>query len=211
LYHPRPTIGRTPASIGLSFESIKFATTETGQTQLTGWWIPSSDSRFTVLYLHGADGNLSDTLEMLAALHKQNLNVFAVDYREYGQSRPIQSGAHPNEKQLHQDAEWALTWLTLTRQIPPKQVILFGSDLGANLAAELAADHSELAGLVLDRARQDPMAQVFSDGRSRLVPAHWMVKDRYDLSAASASRSRRSGCSRFRPQDPPQVPQPPTN
>src|SRR5271154_2695056 len=69
LYHPKAAITRTPASAGLNYEPVRFATTETGATQLTGWWIPNQDARFTVLYLHGADGNLSDTVDTLTALH----------------------------------------------------------------------------------------------------------------------------------------------
>src|ERR1700722_10468662 len=183
LYHPKAAITRTPASAGLTFEPIHFAATETGITQLTGWCLPSPNSRFTVLYLHGADGNLSDTTDNLAALHRQNLAVFAFDYRGYGQSQP----ARPNEKQMRQDAEWALTWLKLTRSIPAKNIIIYGSGLGASLAAELAADHSELAGIILDQPLQNALAPLFNDSRSRLVPAHWLIKDRYDLSAAAAS------------------------
>jgi hypothetical protein len=187
LYHPKAAIANTPSSAGLTFETIHFAATETGTNQLTGWWIPSPTARNTVLYLHGADGNLSDTVTTLAALHAQNLAVFAIDYRGYGQSQPIHDAGHPNEKQLRQDAEWALTWLTLTRNTPAKTIVVYGTGLGANLAAELAADHSELAGILLDQPLQDPLAAIFNDSRSHLVPAHWLVKDRYDLSAAAAS------------------------
>jgi pimeloyl-ACP methyl ester carboxylesterase len=183
LYHPKAAITRTPASAGLAFEQVHFADTETGTTQLTGWWLPSPSSRFTVLYLHGADGNLSDTIDSLAALHNQGLSVFAFDYRGYGQSQP----ARPNEKQMRQDAEWALTWLTLTRHIPAKNIVVYGSNLGANLAAELAADHSELAGVILDQPFQNALAPVLNDSRSKLVPARLLIKDRYDLTAPSAS------------------------
>jgi pimeloyl-ACP methyl ester carboxylesterase len=186
LYHPKSEITRTPASAGLAFEAINFAATETGVTQLTGWWIPAPNATRTILYLHGADGNLSDTVDALAALHAQNLSIFAIDYRGYGKSLPIQAG-HPNEKQLRQDAEWALTWLTLTRNIPAKSIVVYGSGLGANLAAELAADHSELAGVILDYPSEDPLAPIFNDPRSQLVPAHSLVKDRYDLTAAARS------------------------
>lgn len=187
LYHPRTEITRTPASAaGMSYESISFAATETGVTQLTGWWLPNTNASRTILYLHGADGNLSDTVDALVALHAQNLSIFAIDYRGYGKSLPIQAG-HPNEKQLRQDVEWALTWLTLTRNIPAKNIAVYGSGLGANLAAELAADHSELAGVILDQPSADPLAPVFNDSRSHLVPAHRLVKDRYDLTAAARS------------------------
>jgi len=181
LYRPNATISRTPASVGLPFELEKFAATETGINRLTGWWLPAENARFTVLYLHGADGNLSDTLDMLAALHRENLNVFAIDYRGYGQSQ----AARPTEKQLRQDAEWALTWLTLTRQIPAKTIIAAGTGLGANLAAELASDHPELAGVLLDRPSSHHMDPILNDPRSRLVPARWLVHDQYDLFAAT--------------------------
>jgi hypothetical protein len=183
LYHPKTAIIRTPASAGLAYEAVHFAVTETGSTQLTGWWIPANASRFTVLYLHGADGNLSDTVDTLAALHNAGLTVFAIDYRGYGQSLP----ARPSEKHLRQDAESALTWLTGMCKIPAKNIVVFGSSLGANLAAELAASHTELAGLILDQPIQNPVNTVFADPRSRLVPAHWLVQDRYDPAAAAAS------------------------
>jgi acetyl esterase/lipase len=179
LYHPTSAITRTPAT---PYEPIRFAATETGQTRLTGWWIPSPNATQTVLYLHSASGNLSSTLDQLSALHNQGLNIFAIDYRGYGQSAP----SRPSEKQLRQDAEWSLTWLTLTRQIAPKSIVVFGSELGANLAAELASDHPELAGVVLDQPLQNPMNPVFQDSRSKLVPAQALVIDRFDLNKSAA-------------------------
>jgi pimeloyl-ACP methyl ester carboxylesterase len=187
LYHPKSVITLTPASAGLTYESVHFAATETGVTQLTGWWIPADNARYTVLYLHGADGNLSDTVPSLAALHKQNLAIFAIDYRGYGQSQAIHDGGRPNEKQLRQDAEWALTHLTVSSSIPAKTILVYGTGLGANLAAELAADHSELAGIILDQPLQNPLAPVFNDARSRLVPAHLLIQDRYNLTASAAA------------------------
>jgi uncharacterized protein len=188
LYHPKAEITRTPAAAGLPFEEVKFAATETGTNRLTGWWLPADNARFTLLYLHGADGNLSDTVDALAAFHAQGLNVFAVDYRGYGKSQSAQPAENkPSEKQLRQDAEWSLSWLTVTRQIPAKTVIVAGTGLGADLAAELAADHSELAGVLLEEPPQDATGAIFADSRSRLVPTHWLVQDRYDLKAAAAS------------------------
>src|SRR5215469_9595612 len=40
LYHPKTAIARTPAAVGLAFEPVEFATTDTGTPQLQGWWIP---------------------------------------------------------------------------------------------------------------------------------------------------------------------------
>ena len=179
LYHPASAITRTPASVGLAFNSVGFAPTDTGAPQLQGWWIPSTAAtpRYTVLYLHGADGNLSDTLEDLARLHNAGVNVLAFDYRGYGQSQFV----HPSEAHMRQDTESALNYLTATRHVDPHAIVLDGKALGANLALEVAAAHPELAGVVVESPLDRPVDAIFSDQRSRLVPAHLLVSDRYDL------------------------------
>jgi pimeloyl-ACP methyl ester carboxylesterase len=187
LYHPAFAITRTPASVGLDFDPVAFATTESGVPQLKGWWIPAaSDSRYgryTVLYLHGQDGNLSSAVDDLAALHGIGLNILAFDYRGYGQSQ----FAHPSEARWREDAEWALNYLTATRHINAASIILDGRDLGANLAFEIAAEHSELAGAVLESPLGSPVEAIFSDPRAHLVPARLLVRDRFDAAAPATA------------------------
>jgi hypothetical protein len=187
LYHPASAVTRTPASVGLAFDSVGFAATEAGEPRLRGWWIPAAAdarySRFTVLYLHGQDGNLSDAVDTLAALHGVGLNVLAFDYRGYGQSQ----FAHPSEARWREDAEWALLYLTATRHVAPSTIILDSSALGANLALEVAAAHSELAGVVLESPLSGPVDAIFRDPRARLVPARLLVRDRFDADSAAGS------------------------
>jgi len=183
IYHPTSAITRTPASVNIRYEPVRFAATETGAPQLFGWWIPATDSAHTVLYLHGADGNLSDTLDTVALLHSQNLSILAFDYRGYGQSTPV----HPSEKRLLEDSQSALDWLIGTRHVAPGSIVVYGSQLGANVAMQLAARHGALAGVVLDELIQEPLGNLFSDPRSRLVPAHLLVQDRYDSSQSAQS------------------------
>ena len=184
LYHPSSTVAKTPAAVGLAFDPIGFATTGEGITRLAGWWIPAEDgaasSRFTVLYLHGQNGNLGDTLPVLAEIHQAGVNVFAFDYRGYGQSK----FAHPSEAHWLEDAGWALDYLTGTRHVDPHSIVVYGDGLGANLALEFAAGHRDLAGVVVDSPDVDAMRPIFGDARARMVPAQLLVRDRYDLSAA---------------------------
>lgn len=176
LYHPTSTVDRTPASASLPFESIGFASNAAGEPQLRGWWIPGSSSgSYTAIYLHSADGNLGDTVNALSRLHAAGLNVFAFDYRGYGQSR----FAHPSEARWREDADSALAYLTGTRHIPAGTIILVGKDLGANLAIGLAAAHSDLAGVVVEQPLESPTAAIFNDPRAHLVPAHLLVSDRW--------------------------------
>lgn len=185
LYHPAATVTRTPASVGIRFDAVGFATTEAGVPRLAGWWIPAAPDagRLTVLYLHGRDGNLSDTVDSLAALHQAGVNVLAFDYRGYGQSQ----FARPSEAHWREDAAWALDYLTATRHIAPGAITLEGDGLGANLALEVAAAHPELAGAIVQSPMQTPADAIFNDGRAHLVPAHLLVRDRFDMNAPSAS------------------------
>ncbi|HEY1767246.1 MAG TPA: alpha/beta fold hydrolase [Terracidiphilus sp.] len=192
LYHPTSLVARTPAAAGLPFDPIGFATTGTGLPRLIGWWIPAAAhapfSRYTVLYLHGQNGNLGGTVDHLAQLHSAGVNLFAFDYRGYGQSQ----FTHPSERHWLEDAGWALQYLTATRHIAPGSIVLDGSDLGANLALECAAAHpqvagAQLAGVVLESPLPDATRAIFMDERSRLVPARLLVHDRYDLRSAAAA------------------------
>jgi pimeloyl-ACP methyl ester carboxylesterase len=136
-----------------------------------------------VIYLHGQDGNLGDTVDALVRLHGVGVNVLAFDYRGYGASQ----FARPSEAHLRQDAEWALDYLTGTRQIDAGTIVLDGTGLGANLAFEVAAEQPELGGMVVDSPMDDPMGAIFKDARARLVPARLLVWDRYDVDAAAGT------------------------
>jgi uncharacterized protein len=186
LYHPSSTVTRTPATVGLQFDAIGFATTDTGLPRLSGWWIPASAgaqlSGYTVLALHGQTGNLGDSVDHLAQIHAAGVNLFAIDYRGYGRSQ----FTHPSEKRWLEDAGWALQYLTMTRDIAPAAIVLEGSGLGADLALELAASHPELAGVIVEAPLEDPTRALFDDPRARLVPARLLVRDRFNLPAAAA-------------------------
>ncbi len=187
LYHPLAAIDKTPASAELAFDRVAFAVTDTGAPRLKGWWLPATQEagqrQLTVVYLHGQDGNIGNTVDAVERLHSAGVNVLDFDYRGYGESM----FARPSEAHLRQDAESALDYLTGTRQIGAGTIVLNGTGLGANLALEVAAEHSELAGVIVDSPMADPMAAIFNDARAQMVPARLLMRDRYDpVSAAGA-------------------------
>jgi pimeloyl-ACP methyl ester carboxylesterase len=187
LYHPASAVTRTPASVSIPFDSVSFAAAETGQTRLTGWWIPADASaqfrRYTVLYLHGQDGNLANALDELATLHAVGVNVLAFDYRGYGQSE----FAKPSEAHWREDTEWALQYLTGTRHIAAGAILVDGRDLGANMALEIAAAHPEIAGVIVRDPIANPAQIIFGDARAKLIPAHLLVRDRFDLDGPASA------------------------
>jgi pimeloyl-ACP methyl ester carboxylesterase len=186
LYRPTSAVTRTPPDAGLAFDQIDFAVTDTGEPQLRGWWIPATHSkrpaRYTVLYLHGRIGNLGDCVDQLASIHRAGVDVFAFDYRGYGQSKFM----HPSEASWREDTNSALDYLVATRQIPVHSLVLAGSGLGANLALGVAAAHPQIAGVVLDSPHPAPLDLVFNDSRAQLVPAHLLFQDRYPMQEPAA-------------------------
>jgi pimeloyl-ACP methyl ester carboxylesterase len=184
LYRPTSAVTQTPASVNLPFESVGFATTASGEPQLRGWWIPAStQARYTAIFLHGEIGNLGDTINFLIPLHESGLNVFAFDYRGYGQSHFV----HPSEARWREDADSAIRYLTSTRHIPISSILLVGRDLGANLTVEVAALHPDLAGIVVEAPLEAPTTAIFNDPRAQYVPAHLLVKDRWNTPSAASN------------------------
>lgn len=179
ILHPSHTVATTPASRGLRFDDIRFDVTETGASQLTGWWIPAEPSArwgtSAVLYLHDGAGSLSDTLPELVALHSLGINVFAFDYRGFGQSASL----HPGEVSMSADAGAAWQYLSLTRHIPTSSIVLYGTGLGATPATALSAEMHP-AGLVLDSPAATARTIIEHASFSHLLPLWLLQKDRFD-------------------------------
>ena len=180
IFHPSRTISTTPASLNIPYEEIKFDSAETGKPQLAGWWIPAGDTArypsLTILFLHDGHGSLSDTVSQLQALHALGINIFAFDYRGFGQS----ADEHPSEASMNQDADAALAYLTGTRHLPAHSVIVYGTGIGGAIAASTASRHTEVAALILENI-SPPAATLFAaDGRSKILPVRLLTSDRFD-------------------------------
>jgi alpha-beta hydrolase superfamily lysophospholipase len=176
LYHPSRTIRATPADTHLNFDDIRFDVTDTGTPRLDGWWIPAGvPAAATILYLHGSRGSLSDCVPALAALHGIGANVFAIDYQGFGRS----AGSHPTERLLDDDAVAAWTYLTDTRRIPARNIVVDGNGVGATLAALVAARFAP-AGAVLQDPNLPARRIFLSDPRTRILPLFLLQKEFLD-------------------------------
>jgi pimeloyl-ACP methyl ester carboxylesterase len=176
--HPSRSVATTPAAVGLNFAPVRFGDDVAGQPQLTGWWMPSDTAAdATVLMLHSEKGSMSDALGDAKALHEARLNVFLFDYRGYGQSE----GRHPSESLMRADALSALNYLTQTRQLPASSVVVYGSGLGASLATELCAKHTDLPALILVSGDGDTESRIIRDQRSAIVPMRLLLRERFPL------------------------------
>lgn len=186
MLRPTHTMTATPTA---AFTPLRFDAAETGAPRLAAWWMPAespSPTTPTILYLHDGAGDLSDTSRSLDLLHTANLNVFAFDYRGFGES----SGPHPTEARMAEDAAAALDYLIDTRHIPASTIVVYGRGLGAVLAAQLVDAHAELPALIVDTPAPDAFHDATDAGRARLLPMRFLVQEHFDVEAALKSSTK---------------------
>jgi pimeloyl-ACP methyl ester carboxylesterase len=177
---PSRTLSATPASVKLAYTEVHFGVDATGERQLDGWFLPGdAPSDPMVLLLHSGDGSMADALPQALTLHNARLNILLFDYRGYGHS----AGQHPTESTMEADAETALKYLTATRAIPPKSILIYGTGAGGALAVKLCANHPETAALILESPTGDFKAQAAQDPRARIVPFRLLFNQNFPLAA----------------------------
>jgi hypothetical protein len=179
--HPTRT-SASPASIaGIPFDFIRFGPDESATPQLTGWWIPAAPgSRYapiTILFLPEGNGSLANSIPILASLHNLGLNIFAFDYRGYGQSAP----ARPSQQSMTEDTDTAWQYLTTTRAISAQRIVPYGTGAGTSLATRLASNHNTIPALILDTPRADLLNVAIRDPRAKLLPVRLLFHERFPL------------------------------
>jgi fermentation-respiration switch protein FrsA (DUF1100 family) len=179
VYHPLRALEATPAHYGLDFEDLHL-TAEDG-VSIHAWFIPAPEARGTLLICHGNAGNISHRLQAIQFYRSLGLDVLIFDYRGFGQS-----GGRPSEKGTYRDARAAWNYLTETRGIPPRRIVVFGRSLGGPIAARLAQEE-EPAALWLEAtfvSIPTLAAQLYP-----YLPVKWLCRFRYD--ALEAMRQAR--------------------
>ena len=141
----------TPASIGITFESLTLPTSD-GE-RLRAWWLPHDAAAATVVFFHGNGGNLSLWSDAIVGIHRRGFAVLAVDYRGYGVST-----GRPSERGMYRDVD-ATVAAARERAHPDAPVIYWGRSLGT-VAAAYGATVSRPDGLVLEAGFPDARSVV---------------------------------------------------
>ena len=170
LYFPFKKLDTNPSYIKIPYEEIRFPAQD--GTTLHAWWVPSPQSRGTLLFCHGNAGNISHRLDKIDLFRSLGLDVFIFDYRGYGQSR-----GKPSEKGTYADARGAYAYLTLDRKTDPGKIILYGEFLGGAVAIHLAA-LVPCGALIAEAA----FTSTVNLGKEiyPFLPVRWMVRHKYD-------------------------------
>lgn len=100
-------------------------------------------AEMTLLWFHGNAGNITGRYNVVRNLMELSVAVFIIDYRGYGRSE-----GSPSEQGLYTDARAAWDYLTGTRKISGRNIVIFGDSLGGAVAVDLATK-VDAAGLIV--------------------------------------------------------------
>lgn len=196
IYRPAPELSMQPDApdFNLPYEEV-WIPIAGSQERLHGWWIPTPTPPETfavlpeeptnilaspkvMLYLYGVGRNMGDYnyLARVSAFRQLGFSVLVFDYRGYG----LSEGDFPNESQVYQDSQAAWNYLRDERQIPPEQIVIYGESLGGAIALDLANQHPEAGGLII-QSSFTTMAEVVGHRRLlQLFPINWLLTERFD-------------------------------
>lgn len=171
--------------------AIASAITPGSDEVLKGWWIPSaSEARApaladepqnvatsvnVILYLGGRGGNRSYHLPRIEGFHQLGFSVLMADYRGYGDS----DFGPPSEATVYQDAASAWHYLTDIRGLAPEQILIYGESLGGAIALDLALQHPEAGGLVMQSTFTSMTDVAKQVGFFRFFPLKALVTQRF--------------------------------
>ena len=181
IFVPMKAVSDTPANHGAPFQPIRIPVGN-GDAQLAAWWVPAEakvahpERVKALLYLHGNYGNVGDNAAHAARLSRYGVNVLIPDYRGFGDS----SGPFPSETRVYEDAETAWQWLLREKHYAPTEIVIYGHSLGGAIAIELASQHPDAAGLIVESSFTSVVEMARLNSKFRVLPMNLLVSQRFD-------------------------------
>ena len=172
IYYPAAEVDVTPKALGLAFEEVEIDV-EPG-VKVQGWFIKAAQepSAATVLFSHGNAGNIADRLDRVLRWRELGADFLLYDYRGYGRST-----GSPDEEGTYRDGRAAYEYLTRSRHVDPRRLILMGESLGCAISIQLAIER-RAAGLVIEA----PFASIahMANAIYPFLPLGSFIRTRYE-------------------------------
>ena len=129
----------------------------------------------TILFFHGANGNVSTYQYITKPLVESGFQVVMVDFRGYGKS----SGT-PTHQNVASDGQKIFDFLLNKPEIKNTKVYIYGASLGSQISAHLARNNKDkISGLIIDGGMSSfaDVAAVFAPQFKDFI--NQMLKDVY--------------------------------
>jgi len=168
LYQPHvirpPLIDKLNAKV----QEIEIASTD--NINLKSWFYKNNQNKFTILFLHGNNGNLKTRIYKLNEFKDLNLNYLIISWRGFNGNN-----GKPTEQGLYDDARSAIKWLE-KNNISKNKIILYGESLGTGVAVELA-QNEKFAAIILE----SPYTSIGDVATIRYpyLPVNILLKDKF--------------------------------
>lgn len=153
LFYPTKEYVTDLRSVGIPVRDVWLETPD--NIRLNAWFVPAFDpktktttpAKGTILFLHGNAENMSTHILGVLWLSFEGYNLFALDYRGFGQSQgsPSLGGAET-------DIQTALSWLI---EHQTGDIFVLGQSIGGALtlsAVDKSPDKDKISALVIDSA-----------------------------------------------------------
>ena len=179
IFFPSSVIEKTPEYFQLPYEEVWLAVPATfGKVEhIHGWWIKANQPNPKVLlYLHGNGINIGANVAHAKRFHQLGFSVLLIDYRGYGRSE----GSFPNEMRVYEDAATAWNYLVQQRQIPQKEIYIYGHSLGGAIAIDLAVKHPDAAGLIVESSFTSIEQLVTARNMFSMFPVNLILTQRFE-------------------------------
>ena len=145
---------------------------------------PESKSiKKTIIFFHGAGGNMSTYQYITKPLVENGFQVVMVDVRGYGKST-----GKPTHLNVAEDGQKMFDYLLTTKDIQNTKIYLYGASLGSQVSTHLAKDNqAKISGLILDGGMSS-----FTDIAIRFKPEMKDIIEKYVTSPYSAKEDVKS-------------------
>lgn len=155
----------TPEKYKILFDEIRIPSVK--DTQLYGWWIPTSPDAPTLILLHGWGRNLARMMPYIQKLHPLGYNLLTFDARNHGSSSPEK---HPTVGSFSEDTLAAVDFLAKSDLTSSDSIGVLGLSIGGGAAINAAGWDARINSVVTVGAISHPVAVMNYEFQKRHIP-----------------------------------------
>lgn len=138
-----------------------------------------SKPKATILFFHGAGGNVSTYIFMIKPLVEAGFQVAMVDFRGYGKSTGT-----PTHINVAADGQKFFDQMSQREDVKNTKLIIYGASLGSQISAHLAKNNkAKISGLVIDGGMSSfadiaaVFAPQFKDALAKMLASVYSAKE----------------------------------